>query len=78
VLVAKDDVDPVVVDRFRDRSFALRERLADEMAVPRVPQRFVEMMARTRPTANGEEAVVRIEEMAVGPTTAREIGWTSP
>jgi hypothetical protein len=40
------------------------------------PQRFVEIMARTRPLGNGAEANPEsLDEVAVGPGTAREIGW---
>lgn len=50
--------------------------LAEPDLVPQIPQRFIEMMARTKPTTKGEEAVVRIDELAVGPLTAKEIGWS--
>jgi len=51
--------------------------LADPDAVPRFPQRFAEVMARTRPVAPGDErAPLHLEELRVGPVTAQEIGWT--
>jgi hypothetical protein len=50
--------------------------LAEPDAVPRFPQRFAEIMARTRPVAPGNErAPLSLEELRVGPITAREIGW---
>ncbi len=40
-------------------------------------QRFVELMARTRPTGSGEEKIPDfVDDIAVGPVTAQEIGWT--
>jgi hypothetical protein len=50
--------------------------LAEPDRVPRIPQRFMELMARARPTLTGEEPAVKIEELAIGPMTAREIGWS--
>lgn len=51
--------------------------LAEPNLVPMYPQRFAEIMARNRPVAPGvEEPPVSLEELAVGPTTALEIGWT--
>jgi hypothetical protein len=51
--------------------------LAEPDAVPRFPQRFAEIMARTRPVAEGNErAPASLDELRVGPTTAREISWT--
>jgi hypothetical protein len=51
--------------------------LADPDLRPVLPQRFAEIMARNRPVAPGvEEPPVSLEELAVGPTTALEIGWS--
>ncbi|APR80111.1 Hypothetical protein A7982_05458 [Minicystis rosea] len=51
--------------------------LAEPDADPRFPQRFAEVMARTRPVAPGDErAPLSLDELRVGPTTAHEIGWT--
>ncbi len=49
--------------------------LAEPNLDPPTPQRFFEIMARMRPTLGGEEPPSHIEELAVGPVTAREIGW---
>jgi hypothetical protein len=51
--------------------------LAEPDRSPRFPQRFAEIMARNRPLdATGDESIPeRLEEIAVGPATAREIGW---
>jgi hypothetical protein len=38
-------------------------------------QRFVEIMARTRPIGSEEKIPEWIDDIAVGPTTAQEIGW---
>lgn len=49
---------------------------AEPDLVPRYPQRFVEIMARGRPVSPSEEVVLdTIDDLAVGPATAREIGW---
>jgi hypothetical protein len=51
--------------------------LAEPDADPLYPQRFVELMARSRPLAPGRERPPdSLAELRVGPTTAREIGWT--
>jgi hypothetical protein len=51
--------------------------LAEPERVPPFPQRFVEIMARTRPVGPGDERPAdSVDDLAVGPTTAREIGWT--
>jgi len=51
--------------------------LAEPDLVPRYPQRFVEIMARGRPLSPNEEKVLdSLDELAVGPATAREIGWS--
>jgi hypothetical protein len=50
--------------------------LAEPDLVPRYPQRFVEVMARGRPVSPTEENVLdTLDDLAVGPATAREIGW---
>lgn len=49
--------------------------LAEPSLDPPTAQRFFEIMARMRPTLGGEAPPSRIEELAVGPATAREIGW---
>jgi hypothetical protein len=50
--------------------------LAEPDAKPLYPQRFVEIMARNRPLSPTEEkAPDTIADVAVGPATAREIGW---
>jgi hypothetical protein len=52
------------------------EGLAEPDANPRFPQRFVEVMARGRPLGPGRErAPDGLDELRVGPMTAREIGW---
>lgn len=51
--------------------------LAEPDRIPLLPQRFAEIMARGRPLAPGREALPEtLDELAVGPTTARAIGWT--
>jgi hypothetical protein len=51
--------------------------LAEPDRLPRYPQIFVEVMARNRPVSSDEEKVPEsLDELAVGPTTAKEIGWT--
>jgi hypothetical protein len=51
--------------------------LAEPDRVPRYPQIFVELMARNRPVSSDEEKVPEsLDELAVGATTAKEIGWT--
>ena len=50
--------------------------LAQPELEPRYPQRYIEIMARTRPTAaDREESPESVDELAVGMETAREIGW---
>ncbi len=52
------------------------EGLAEPNLVPLYPQRFAEVMARNRPLGGGQEAVpASLEDLAVGPATATEIGW---
>jgi hypothetical protein len=51
--------------------------LAEPDRVPRFPQRFAEVMARNVPLSPSEERPPdALSELAVGPVTAREIGWT--
>ena len=53
------------------------EGLAEPDLSPRFPQRYVEVMARNRPLSESQERILdQLEELAVGPLTAREIGWT--
>lgn len=50
--------------------------LAEPDRVPLLPQRYAEIMARNRPVSAGTERVPDgFDEVAVGPVTAREIGW---
>jgi hypothetical protein len=50
--------------------------LAEPDRRPRYPQMFAEVMARNRPlTPDVEEPPADLSELAVGPATAREIGW---
>ena len=53
------------------------DRLAEPDRAPLFPQRFAEIMARNRPLdGKGNEAIPdRLDDVAVGPATAREIGW---
>jgi hypothetical protein len=51
--------------------------LAEPERTPVFPQAFAEIMARNRPlSATDEERLESLSELAVGPSTAREIGWT--
>ena len=50
--------------------------LAEPTLVPLYPQRFAEVMARNRPLSPTEEKVpASLDDLAVGPATAAEIGW---
>jgi len=50
--------------------------LAEPDRTPLYPQRFAELMARNRPLSATEEKVpITLDDIAVGPMTAREIGW---
>jgi hypothetical protein len=50
--------------------------LAEPDRVPRLPQFFAEVMARNRPVAPGRERPPDgLDQLAVGPATAAEIGW---
>jgi hypothetical protein len=50
----------------------------DGLAEPELgtSQRFVELMARDRPSGGAYQTLDTIDEIAVGPATAREIGWS--
>jgi len=51
--------------------------LAEPERVPLYPQAFAEIMARNRPLSQADEARPEsLAELAVGPSTAREIGWS--
>lgn len=50
--------------------------LAEPDRLPRFPQRFAEVMARNVPiSATEERPPETLDELAVGPATAAEIGW---
>ncbi len=51
--------------------------LAEPDRVPLYPQAFAEIMARNRPlSATNEARPESLAELAVGPSTARELGWS--
>jgi hypothetical protein len=51
--------------------------LAEPDRSPLYPQEFAEIMARNRPVSPAsEERPESLAELAVGPSTAREVGWT--
>jgi hypothetical protein len=53
--------------------------LAEPDAAPRYPQRFADVMTRGRPVSATEESLpAALDELAIGPATAREIGWLAP
>jgi len=53
--------------------------LAEPERSPLYPQRFAEIMARNRPLSPTDEARPEsLAELAVGPSTAQEIGWSRP
>jgi hypothetical protein len=59
-----------------DRTPVAPDGLADPEKTPTYPQSHAELMAGTRALAPGRAALPRsIEELVVGPVTAREIGW---
>jgi hypothetical protein len=59
-----------------DRTPLVPDGLADPEKTPAFPQSHAELMAGTRALAPGRAALPRnIEELVVGPMTAREIGW---
>jgi hypothetical protein len=50
--------------------------LASPMLRPLFPQPCAEVMARNRPVGPGsEQPPDRLDELGVGPLTAREVGW---
>ncbi|MDB4933240.1 MAG: hypothetical protein JWP87_212 [Labilithrix sp.] len=50
--------------------------LAEPDRMPVYPQRYAEIMSRNRPVSATEEKVPEgFDQIAVGPATAREIGW---
>lgn len=52
------------------------EGLAEPDLVPQLPQRFADVMAENRPLDPTHEAPpASLAELAVGPTTAKEVGW---
>ena len=55
-----------------------RVKRPDGLAEPELgaDQRFVELMARTRPIRGEERYPDVIDDVAVGPVTAKEIGWS--
>lgn len=67
-------------DKYDARGRALvPDGLAEPDRLPVYPQRFTEIMARNRPVdADHELPPDRIEDVVVGPATAREIGWSRP
>jgi hypothetical protein len=51
--------------------------LAEPDRAPPFPQAFAEIMARNRPLSpTSEVRPESLDELAVGPSTAREVGWT--
>lgn len=53
--------------------------LAEPEREPLYPQRYAEVMARNRPTSPVAETIpISLDELAVGPKTAQEIGWRKP
>jgi hypothetical protein len=53
------------------------EGLAEPELTPQFPQRKAELMARNRPvSAREERRPESLDELGVGPSTAREVGWT--
>ncbi len=58
---------------------AIPEGLCDPDAKPLYPQKRAEIMARNRMVAVGKEEIpTKLDQLGVGPVTAREIGWTPP
>jgi len=55
----------------------LPDGLAEPELSPQFPQRKAEVMARNRPvSAASERRLESLEELGVGPATAREVGWS--
>jgi hypothetical protein len=68
-LGATDKYEPGGRTRFPDG-------LAEPELVPALPQRFAELMAENRPIdALHEAPPSSLAELAVGPSTAKEVGW---
>jgi hypothetical protein len=67
-------------DRYDDAGEPLvPEGLADPDLEPRYPQHATEVMARHRAVAPGRSKPPEsLDELVVGDTTAREIGWSTP
>jgi len=64
-------------DKYDDAGHTrIPDGLVDPDQVPRLPQPRAEVMARRRVVSESEERVPEtLEELGVGPFTAREIGW---
>lgn len=64
-------------DKYDERGRArFPDGFAEPARTPLYPQRFAEIMARNRPiTESGEAVPEKLDELAVGDATAREIGW---
>jgi len=60
-----------------DGRVRLPDGLAEPALEPLFPQRRAEVMARNRPvSATTEERLRTLDELGVGPATAREVGWS--
>jgi hypothetical protein len=64
-------------DKYDDQGRTkLPDGLEEPARLPLYPQRFADLMARNRPVSPTEEKIPQtLDEIAVGPATAREIGW---
>jgi hypothetical protein len=61
-----------------DGRATIPDGLAEPELSPRIPQRFVEIMTRGRPISSDEErSLDTLDELSIGPATAREIGWSA-
>jgi hypothetical protein len=67
-------------DKYEARGRArVPDGLAEPSRSPLYPQRFAEVIARSRPLAPDREVVPEtLDALAVGDRTAAEIGWTKP
>jgi hypothetical protein len=55
------------------------EGFADPGQIPRYPQRRAEIMAGRIPVSASEQVMAEsLDDVVVGPLTAREIGWSGP
>jgi hypothetical protein len=65
-------------DKYGENGYCLiPEGLAEPDKQPLFPQDYVEIMSRNRPLAPRREVPLdQLEELRVGPLTAKEIGWT--